>query len=98
MSASKDYGKRLVVNIVDEMGRDEPDRVVYQLPLTRNVAEGFRDITALELANAVNRTAWWLESKVGQGSSFPTVGYIGPRKSFPLSISWLSGLNLEMDG
>jgi hypothetical protein len=86
MAAPKDYGKRLVVNIVDEMGRHEPGRVVYQLPLTRNVAEGFRDITALELANAVNRTAWWLESQVGKGSSFPTVGYIGPRKMTPVSV------------
>lgn len=80
MAASKDYGRRLVVTIVDEMARDEPDRIVYSLPLTSNVADGFHDITALELANAVNRTAWWLESKVGKGSSFPTVGYIGPRK------------------
>lgn len=80
MAASKDYGRRLVVTIVDEMARDEPDRIVYSLPLTSNVADGFHDITALKLANAVNRTAWWLESKVGKGSSFPTVGYIGPRK------------------
>ncbi|KAI0429011.1 L-aminoadipate-semialdehyde dehydrogenase [Xylaria sp. FL1042] len=82
MPASKDYGRRLVVTIVDDMARDEPDRIVYSLPLTRNVADGFRDITALELANAVNRTAWWLESELGKGSSFPTVGYIGPHNDF----------------
>jgi hypothetical protein len=80
MSASKDYGRRLVVSIVDDWARDEPDRILYSLPLTRNVAEGFRDITALEFANAVNRTAWWLESQLGKGSSFPTVGYMGPCK------------------
>lgn len=92
MSAPKDYGRRLVVTIVDDMARDEPDRVVYSLPLTRNVADGFRDITAFELANAVNRTAWWLESKLGKGLSFPTIGYMGPRKKLFIPIIWTTSM------
>jgi hypothetical protein len=81
MTASKDYGRRLIVTIVDDQARDDPDHAVYRLPLTSNVAEGFRDITAATLANAVNRTSHWLESQLGKGSSFPSIGYIGPRKT-----------------
>jgi hypothetical protein len=81
MTAAKDYGRRLIVTIVDDQARDDPEHVVYRLPLTSNVAEGFRDITAFTLANAVNRTASWLESQLGKGSSFPSIGYIGPRKT-----------------
>ncbi|KAK2807211.1 hypothetical protein FQN49_008788, partial [Arthroderma sp. PD_2] len=82
MAVSKDYGKRLIVSILDGIAAEEPGRVLYSLPVSRDVSEGFRDITALEFANAVNRTAWWLEAELGKGSSFPTVGYFGPWNDF----------------
>ena len=53
---------------------------VYSIPVTSNdVSAGFHDISARLFANAVNRVAWWLESELGKGSSFPVIGYIGPR-------------------
>ena len=54
---------------------------VWSVPVSSvDVSLGFRDISAQLFANAVNRIAWWLESELGKGSSFPVVGYIGPRK------------------
>ncbi|EER29953.1 putative NRPS-like protein biosynthetic cluster [Coccidioides posadasii str. Silveira] len=82
MAVPKDYGRRLAITIVDERARDDPERVSYSLSLSSDISKGFRDITAKDFANAVNRTAWWLESKLGKGSSFPTVGYIGPLNDF----------------
>ncbi|EFR04290.1 L-aminoadipate-semialdehyde dehydrogenase [Nannizzia gypsea CBS 118893] len=82
MAVSKDYGKRLVISVFDEVAAEEPGRILYSLPVSRDVSEGFRDITALQFANAVNRTAWWLEAELGKGSSFPTVGYFGPWNDF----------------
>lgn len=103
MAISKDYGRRLIPNIVDERARSDPERAVYSIPVSSavgscgfedisargavysvpvssdDVARGFRDISARVFANAVNRTAWWLESELGKGSSFQTIGYIGPR-------------------
>jgi hypothetical protein len=81
LTQKKDFGRRLIVSIVDEQARTDPEHVVYRLPLTRNVHDGFRDISAAQLANAVDRTAWWLESQLGKGEKFPTVGYMGPRMS-----------------
>ena len=103
MAVSKDYGRRLIPNIVDERARSEPERAVYSIPVScddgshgfedisargavysvpvssDDVPPRFRDISARVYANAVNRIAWWLESELGKGSSFQTIGYIGPR-------------------
>ena len=48
---------------------------------THHISQQFRDVSARTFANAVNRVAWWLESKLGKGLSFPSIGYIGPRGS-----------------
>jgi acyl-CoA synthetase (AMP-forming)/AMP-acid ligase II len=79
MAILKDNGRRLVISVVDEMARDEPERIVYSIANSQDISKGLHDITASQLANAVNRTAWWLESELGKGSQFPTVGYFGPR-------------------
>ncbi|KAI9750497.1 MAG: Transmembrane osmosensor [Chaenotheca gracillima] len=79
MTASKEYGRRLIPNIVDERAQSDPERAVYSIPISReDLSRGFEDISARVFANAVNRIAWWLESELGKGSSFQTVGYIGP--------------------
>ncbi|KAK2612056.1 hypothetical protein QQS21_001905 [Conoideocrella luteorostrata] len=82
MAVSKDYGRRLIVTTVDELAREEPERVVYSLAKSAQISEGFEDITARRFANAVDRTAWWIESRLGKTSAFPTVGYIGPHNDF----------------
>ena len=46
-----------------------------------HVSQQFRDVSARTFARAVDRVAWWLDSELGKGSSFPSIGYIGPRKS-----------------
>ena len=103
MVVSKEYGRRLIPNIVDERAHHDPERAVYSIPVSsgdvsrrfedisargavysvpvssEDVSRGFKDISARVFANAVNRTAWWLESELGKGSSFQTIGYIGPR-------------------
>lgn len=54
---------------------------VHSVPLSSNhVSHGFRDISARNFANAVNRVAWWLDAELGKGSFFPSIGYIGPRR------------------
>ncbi|KAJ5430722.1 Male sterility NAD-binding [Penicillium cf. griseofulvum] len=81
MAINKDYGRRLIITIVDEMARDKPEQAVYSLAISQDISKGLRDISACDFANAVNRTAWWLESELGKGSQFPTVGFFGPRTS-----------------
>lgn len=81
MTAPQQYGRRLIPHIVDDLARSDPDRVVYSFPKSSDVSEGFRDVSARELAHAVDKVAWWLHNEIGRSSSFETIGYIGPRKS-----------------
>ena len=77
-SNQPDYGRRLLPVLVDEISRDDPDRIFISLPLTSNPEDGFRDISYRSFANAINRAAWWLESKLGKGQNFETLAYTAP--------------------
>ena len=75
------YGRRLLPQIMDELAQAQPERIIFILTTRRmNVLE-FRNVTAREFVNAVNRTAWWIEERVGRADAVQPIGYIGPRKS-----------------
>ncbi|RYP62963.1 hypothetical protein DL769_007102 [Monosporascus sp. CRB-8-3] len=78
MAASQDYGRRLIPHIVDDLAKSDPERIVYSFPKSQDVSKGFRDVTARNLASAVDKVAWWLQKEIGRSSSFETIGYIGP--------------------
>ncbi|RWA08436.1 hypothetical protein EKO27_g6678 [Xylaria grammica] len=46
-------------------------------PQVGDVQDGFRDITAADVARCVNFMALWIEQKLGRSSSFETVSFIG---------------------
>ena len=72
------YGRRLIASRIDELAHLEPNGVWISIPSARPV-EGFRDVTWAEGANAINRAAWWLESKLGYGSDQAPIAYMGPQ-------------------
>ena len=47
-------------------------------PRSPNLQDGFRDVNYLQLANAINACAWWIEDHIGKGHNFETLAYIGP--------------------
>lgn len=74
------FGKRLLVNVVDERAENEPDREWVSIPRSSDPKDGWKKITYQQAANAVNRVAHKLVKSTGvpnQGD-FPTVAYIGP--------------------
>ncbi len=72
------YGKRLIMRVVDELGRDEPGRVWASIARsTTDISQGFRDITMRQLVSAINYTAWWLDGQIGQSKTFEVIAYIG---------------------
>ena len=79
-AAQPDYGHRLLPNLVDQYAVDRPDEILYVIPNSSNFADGVKAITYKIFANAVNRAAWWLESKIGRGENFETIAYLGPSK------------------
>ncbi|KAM3085599.1 hypothetical protein ACMFMG_002669 [Clarireedia jacksonii] len=74
------YGQRLLPSLVDEEAGNNPDRVVYSYVKTTKAADGLVSVSNKRFANAVNRAAWWIESLIGNSTTFETVGYIGPGK------------------
>ena len=71
------YGKRLVVQTVDDLANYEPERIWATYAVGQEVEDGFRDITMRQLANAVNFTAFWLESQIGKSDNFEVIAYLG---------------------
>ncbi|KAH6614388.1 hypothetical protein B0J18DRAFT_299914 [Chaetomium sp. MPI-SDFR-AT-0129] len=74
------YGKRLLVNIVDERARNEPDREWVSIPNSSDPKDGWKTITYKQAANAIDRVAHKLVDSTGRPAKgeFPTVAYIGP--------------------
>jgi acyl-CoA synthetase (AMP-forming)/AMP-acid ligase II len=74
------YGRRLLVNIVDERAKLEPSQPWIYVPKSSHPKLGWKAITFKEAANAVNKIAHRILDVSGTPShgNFPTVAYIGP--------------------
>jgi acyl-CoA synthetase (AMP-forming)/AMP-acid ligase II len=71
---------RLLPSMVDEMAVADPHRILYSVQKTKDILEGFQDITASTFARAVNRCAWHIEANIGRaGRGFLTLTYMGPQ-------------------
>jgi hypothetical protein len=71
-------GQRLVPTIIDERASTHPTQPFASIPVTSSPQDGFRDINYAQLANAINRLAWWIEETLGKGVDQETLTYIGP--------------------
>lgn len=77
MADTPSYGKRLAQNIVDDVARDEPDRLYARMPRPDWRKDGFRDVSYREVARAVNKLSWWLDERLGPGEH-RRIAYAGP--------------------
>lgn len=71
------FGSRLLPQVVDELARSSPERIYASVPIHSNPLQGLRDVTILELAQAVSHFAWWLDEHLGKSTSFETLAYVG---------------------
>ncbi|OCL15374.1 acetyl-CoA synthetase-like protein [Glonium stellatum] len=71
------YGKRLIPPAIDEVARDDPEITCFSIPRTSDLSDGFTDISFRTFANAINRTAWFIESTIGRSPVFETILYMG---------------------
>ncbi|KAI5461942.1 hypothetical protein BGZ63DRAFT_354238 [Mariannaea sp. PMI_226] len=72
-------GERLLPSLVDDIALSDPGRILYSVPKTENITDGFHDINAKDFSKAVNRCSWYLERTLGKGKDFPTLTYLGPQ-------------------
>ncbi|GME37732.1 acetyl-synthetase-like protein [Neofusicoccum parvum] len=57
------YGRRLIASTIDSLAKDSPERTYASVPISdEDLTRGFRDITYAQLAAAVDRTAYWLDT------------------------------------
>ncbi|KAL2350035.1 hypothetical protein BJ546DRAFT_1070158 [Cryomyces antarcticus] len=63
--------------VADQLAVEDPHKIYASVAKTSNIADGFRDVTILELTNAVNFMAWWLEEHFGRSDTFETIAYMG---------------------
>jgi thioester reductase-like protein len=71
--------QRLLPSLVDEIAQSDPHRVLYSIPKSKDISDGFQDIDAATFARAVDRCSWYLEENLGRGHGFPTLTYMGPQ-------------------
>ena len=73
------FGKRLLPHIVDERARTGYERPFALYPHSKVPGQGFKSVSYAQVANAVNRAAWWLDLSIPKNGEreFP-VAYLGP--------------------
>lgn len=77
VAGSPPYGRRLLPVELDRIAKADPGRPHCARPRDpTNLALGFEDISYKRIANAVNRTAHWLQRELGKPSGFETVAYL----------------------
>lgn len=69
---------RVVPIAIDHIARTSPDVVFTSIPKSNNVADGFRNLTYLEYAHAIDRATVWLEAELHNDTRNKKVGYLAP--------------------
>lgn len=77
--AEKPYGRRLAVNIIEDLAKNEPSRPFVFTPNGSEPKDGWSKVTYKQIYNAINHVAGDITKKLGPApkGAFPTVGYIG---------------------
>ncbi|KAI9879042.1 MAG: hypothetical protein M1830_009784 [Pleopsidium flavum] len=79
------YGARLLPKVVDDLAQSNPKRIYASIPYSSDLSQGFRDVTMLEVAQAVDYFAWWLDEHIGRSTNFETLSYMGiPDLRYPV--------------
>ena len=73
---SPQYGQRLLP-VLDEATSTDPERILAVIPKTRNVLDGFENVTFHQFARAINKCSYWLEEQLSSDFSGQAVAYLG---------------------
>jgi len=73
------HGRRLMTSIIDDLANSNPQKTFMSIPAGDSVTDGQRDISYGEIAQAINRSAWWIIDTLGKGVDFPSIAtYLYP--------------------
>ncbi|KAH8689541.1 putative NRPS-like enzyme [Talaromyces proteolyticus] len=71
------YGRRLLVSVIEEEAKYNPDRVFAWIPKTSDLQDGFRPVTFKQIKVAIDWTVHWIRDNFGETSVHETVSYVG---------------------
>lgn len=90
-----EYGRRILCNLIDEIAAENGDKIYGSFPITENPADGFRDLSYSQLANAINRCAWFLQEHLGHESDYATFAYIGGLGDFRYQLLCIAAMKAK---
>ncbi|KAK7419745.1 hypothetical protein QQX98_003117 [Neonectria punicea] len=88
-AAKPAYGKRLMINIVDNIASSDPSRSFIFIPRTSNPSDGWEPVTYGQFSQAVNSVAWQITKTYGPGfqSQIRQIAYIGANDArYPIMV------------
>lgn len=74
LKESKQAGRRLLLNYIDAVAAVNPTKVVFTQIISFDPPVQY-DLTYQELANIVNRQAWWLAERLHGKARGVTIAY-----------------------
>jgi len=81
------YGHRLPTSLIDYRAKYGHSRPCALIPTSNSLQDGFQEVSFTMLANAINRCAYWLRERLGDGQG-RTVAYVGPTDLRYLILAW----------
>lgn len=68
----------LLPHVIKHNAQEKPSAVFARTPAGTKYTDGYKSITNLQFAKAIDYTAALIEKNLGKGQNFETVAYIGP--------------------
>jgi hypothetical protein len=81
----------LLPHIIKHNAQEKPSDVFARIPAGTQYTDGYKSITNLQFAKAIDYTAALIEKNLGKGQNSETVAYIGPG-DFRYSIVVVAGV------
>jgi len=69
------YGQRLLPRLIDERADQGWQRPWASIPRSKDLSQGFRDISYREFSNAIDRCAYWIKDNIGISTTFEPLVY-----------------------
>lgn len=73
-----DCGQRLIPTLIDSIADSDPKRLFVSVARSKDLSDGFRDVTYQGFSRAVDRCSRWMERQLGRSQNFKTITYMGP--------------------
>lgn len=74
---AEQYGRRLMVGVLEEETQHNPQRVFALIPASSDLQDGFRQVTFQQVKAAVDYTVHWLQDGFSTFSQHETLAYVG---------------------